>query len=133
MWFGLGEPDARGGPVPRSTGALFMLVQTLAAAALGAAVAAIWAALSGRTVPVTFAPGYLPLLVPLAIGVARRPHAAVVPAAAGLLTGAVVTVAIRAALANGSDGFWWWFTALAAGALAAGVVFGGLAARKAAV
>lgn len=130
MWFGLGEADVEGRPVPRSTGALFMLVQTLAATALGAGIAAIWATLFDRTVPVTFPPGYLVLFVPLAIGVARRPQAAVVPAAVGLLTGAVVTVATRAALAGAMTGFWWWFTALAAGAIAAGVVFGALAARK---
>ncbi|SNY50824.1 hypothetical protein [Paractinoplanes atraurantiacus] len=129
MWLGMGEPDGDGAPEPPRAGALFMAVQTLAAVALGAALAGAWALFFQQQVRTLFLLGYLPLLVPLAIGIARRPAAAAVPLAVALPVGGLAVVAVRAASAGG-DGFWWWFLAFAAGALAAGPVFGALSARR---
>ncbi|MEU8820967.1 hypothetical protein [Actinoplanes sp. NPDC048796] len=130
MWLGMGEPDGDGdgAPAPARTGAAFMAVQTLAAVVLGALLAGVWALLFQQQVRTLFLLGYLPLLVPLAIGVARHPAAAVAPLAGALPAGALAVVAVRAAT-GGGDGFWWWFLAFAAGALAAGVVFGAISAR----
>ncbi|GAA0518804.1 hypothetical protein Ade02nite_78450 [Paractinoplanes deccanensis] len=135
MWLGMGEPGTDPGtgpqapPAPPRPGAAFMVVQTLAAVALGALLAGAWAIFFERDVRTLYLAGYLPLLVPLAIGVARRPAAAAVPLAAALPVGALTVVALRALPAAG-DGFWWWFLAFAAGALTAGATFGAVTARR---
>ncbi|XVV14693.1 hypothetical protein ACQP2X_10275 [Actinoplanes sp. CA-131856] len=129
MWLGMGEPEGDGttAPPPRA-GAGFMAVQTLAAVALGALLAGAWSVFFRSEVRTLFLVGYLPLIVPLAIGVARNPRAAVVPLAGALPAGALAVVAVRAVPAAG-NGFWWWFLAFAAGALAAGTVFGARSTR----
>ncbi|MFF5083036.1 hypothetical protein ACFY36_38835 [Actinoplanes sp. NPDC000266] len=129
MWLGMGEPDDAGAPAPPRAGAGFMAVQTVAAVALGALLAGAWSVFFQSEVRTLFLVGYLPLIVPLAIGVARQPRAAAGPLAGALPVGALAVVVVRAVPGAG-DGFWWWFLAFAAGALAAGTVFGALSARR---
>ncbi|XVU27480.1 hypothetical protein ACQPZJ_10730 [Actinoplanes sp. CA-054009] len=130
MWLGMGEPDGDGTPAPPPrAGAGFMAVQTLAAVALGALLAGTWSVFFRSEVRTLVLVGYLPLIVPLAIGVARRPRAAAGPLAGALPAGALAVAVARAVPAAG-DGFWWWFLAFAAGALAAGTVFGALSPRQ---
>jgi hypothetical protein len=132
MWFGLGEPDSEGTAPPART-AGYMVIQTLAAVMLGALLAGareVWAHYFDRDFDALFLPGYVPLMLPLVIAVARRPADAVAPLAAALPAGVLVVVAVRVA-SVGAQGFWWWFLAAAAGVLIAGAVFGALSARRA--
>ncbi|MBL7256656.1 hypothetical protein [Paractinoplanes lichenicola] len=127
MWLGFGEPDTPGA-VPARPGALFMIVQTVAAVAVGAVVAVIRATLTDRELPASFPLPYLLLAIPLAIAVARHPAASPIPLTAALPSGALV--AVLALIALPGDGFWHWFAALSAAALVAGAAFGAVADRR---
>jgi hypothetical protein len=128
MWFGLGEPGTDGRRTPPEQRAAYMFVQTAAAVALGATAALVYALVRDQPVPVDWPAPYLPLFVPLAIAVARRPAASLWTLAAAVPAGGLVIVAVLTMVPG--TGFWAWFSALSAGALAAATFFGAVSPRR---
>ncbi|MCO8276281.1 hypothetical protein M1L60_37455 [Actinoplanes sp. TRM 88003] len=128
MWFGLGEPDPANGRTPPEQRAAYLFVQTLAAVVLGVTAAIVYLVVKGGPVPAGWPVPYLPLFVPLAIAVARRPATSLWLLAAAVPAGALVTVVVATMIP--STGFWAWFSAVAAGALAAATFFGAVSPRR---
>src|SRR5690349_12763768 len=94
MWFGLGEPASEGDPNAPERRAAYVFMQTTAAVALGAVTALVYIGFKGGPVPADWPAPYLPLFVPLAIAVARRPAIGVWLLAAAVPAGGLVTVLV---------------------------------------
>lgn len=128
--FGFGEPTLDDTAAPPRRGPLFVLVQSVAAAAVAALLYVAKGYIGGDAgTPLALAVVGFVMAVPLALTWLAEPPRRGPALVAGLATGLVTAAAVVVVLGTGP---WALFVALAAGLVVAGVVFGAVSTARSA-